>query len=134
MLYKINFYAFYLFYLYFHICIFFFYNVDEDRLSVVCINISKMLMWQGLEKTCNGIFFIDQFWVHEYWVFEVINFEIQLLPKKFHMCFNMLYNTTVMCKKFRLTKNMFCLIQWNQIPGIIGFVGHNICNHVATIG
>jgi hypothetical protein len=42
---------------------YFFYNFDENRFSMVRINIYKMLTWQGLEKTCIGIYFSDQIWM-----------------------------------------------------------------------
>ena len=35
------------------------YNFNEERLSLVCINVLKMLMWKGLEKTCLEIIFLD---------------------------------------------------------------------------
>jgi hypothetical protein len=63
MIYKINNFCIFLFYLYFHIFFNSFYNFDEARFSMVRINILKMLTWQGLEKTCIGIYSNDQLWV-----------------------------------------------------------------------
>jgi hypothetical protein len=112
---KSTFFAFSLFYLYFFICISFFHNFDEDRFSMVRIKIYKMWMWQGLEKTCIGIYFSDQIWVikTEYlgWSTLKSNYYQTLIDFEFLFLFtwfNTLYTTTFMFTNLDLIHTRIC--------------------------
>jgi hypothetical protein len=90
-----------------------------------------MLTWQGLEKTCIGIYFSDQIWIiktkylgwstlKSNYYQTSIDFEFK---KKIHMVqYVVYYNFHVYKFGFYSHKNMLWLFEWKQ-SRVLGFVG-----------
>jgi hypothetical protein len=91
-----------------------------------------MLTWQGLEKTCIGIYFSDQIWMIkiEYlgWSTLKSNYYQTSIDFVFFFFFHMVqyvayYNFHVYKFGFYSHKNMLWLFEWKQSPRVLGFVG-----------
>ena len=105
---KSTFFVFSLFYIYFHIWIYFLNNFDEDRFLMVHINIWKMLIQHALEFISVIKFGWSKlsFWGDQLW--NPITTKHQLIKVNFSTWFNMLYTITFIFTNFDFIHTKIC--------------------------